>query len=245
MSHTTSKNGIALIKQFEGCILKAYRDSVGVPTIGYGHTSGVRMGQTISLSQANAFLLQDIKKFEAFVNNPEYVPQTNKLNQNQFDALISFAFNLGEGNLKSLCKPGRTLVQIANAMPQYRCAGGVVLSGLVERRAAEVRLFNTPVTSQTPVSTPQATQTTHVQPNYQAGNTYFITCSALKVRTKPALKDGQVVLGKETDKLYRGKDVKNRATTRLGNQIFMYIGLDSKKRERWICADNGTETYVG
>lgn len=99
--------GLALIKQYEGCRLAAYRCAAGVWTIGYGHTAGVHSGMTITQAQADAYLRQDIAKFEGYVNNPAYVPITANLNQNQFDALVSFAFNLGAGNLRKLCK-GRT-----------------------------------------------------------------------------------------------------------------------------------------
>lgn len=142
-----SAAGIALIKRFEGCRLTAYKCSAGVWTIGYGHTSGVYAGMRITQAQAEAFFQADCRKFGSYVNNPAYVPQTEQLNQNQFDALVSFVFNLGPKWLKSLCDNGRTLAQIAAAMPQYRRAAGQVLPGLVQRRAAEVALFNTPVTT--------------------------------------------------------------------------------------------------
>lgn len=244
MAFTISNAGTALIKQCEGCKLTAYRDKVGVPTIGYGHTSGVHIGQVISQAQADAFLRQDLRRFEKYVNNPKYVPQTYQLNQNQFDALVSFAFNLGQKNLKSLCKKGRTLAQIAQHIPNYKYAGGVVLPGLVQRRAREVALFNAPVNALAPAPTQAPAPTGHNQLNYQAGKYYGITCSALKVRTKPSLNGNQVVLGKEIDRLVKGSLVKNRATMRLENQIFMYIGLDNKGRERWVCADNGSATYI-
>ena len=128
--------GLALIKQYEGCRLAAYRCAAGVWTIGYGHTAGVHSGMKITQMQADAYLRQDIAKFEGYVNNPAYVPITAKLNQNQFDALVSFAFNLGAGNLRKLCK-GRTAAQIAQAMTQYCKANGKVLAGLRRRRAAE------------------------------------------------------------------------------------------------------------
>lgn len=136
--------GLALIKQYEGCRLAAYRCAAGVWTIGYGHTAGVHSGMTITQAQADAYLQQDIAKFEGYVNNPAYVPITANLNQNQFDALVSFAFNLGAGNLRKLCK-GRTAAQIAQAMTQYCKANGKVLAGLRRRRAAEQALFNKPV----------------------------------------------------------------------------------------------------
>ena len=141
--------GLALIKQYEGCRLAAYRCAAGVWTIGYGHTAGVHSGMTITQAQADAYLRQDIAKFEGYVNNPAYVPITANLNQNQFDALVSFAFNLGAGNLRKLCK-GRTAAQIAQAMTQYCKANGKVLAGLRRRRAAEQALFNKPVSAATP-----------------------------------------------------------------------------------------------
>lgn len=141
--------GFALIKQYEGCRLAAYRCAAGVWTIGYGHTAGVHSGMTITQAQADAYLQQDIAKFEGYVNNPAYVPITEQLNQNQFDALVSFAFNLGAGNLRKLCK-GRTAAQIAQAMTQYCKANGKVLAGLRRRRAAEQALFNKPVSAATP-----------------------------------------------------------------------------------------------
>lgn len=141
--------GLDLIKQYEGCRLAAYRCAAGVWTIGYGHTAGVHSGMTITQAQADAYLQQDIAKFEGYVNNPAYVPITEQLNQNQFDALVSFAFNLGAGNLRKLCK-GRTAAQIVRTMPNYNKAAGKVLAGLKRRRAAEQALFNKPVSAATP-----------------------------------------------------------------------------------------------
>lgn len=139
-----SQNGLNLIMQFEGCRLRAYQCSAGVWTIGYGHTAGVRQGQTITQAQAEEYLKQDCKKFENYVNNKSYVSITEQLNQNQFDALVSFAYNCGQGNLKTLCT-GRSTAQIAATLPKYNKAAGKVLSGLVRRRAAEQKLFNTAV----------------------------------------------------------------------------------------------------
>lgn len=133
--------GLALIKQFEGCRLTAYQCSAGVWTIGYGHTAGVYKGMKITQAQADAFLKQDIAKFEKYINNPSYVQFTDKLNQNQFDALVSFAFNLGQGNVKKLCV-GRNINQIPSAMRQYCKAAGKTLPGLQRRRKAEAALYN-------------------------------------------------------------------------------------------------------
>ena len=139
MTLKISKAGIELIKKFEGCILEAYKDVVGVPTIGIGHTGGVTLGQKITQAEADALLDKDLDRFEAAVNKLGL-----NLNQNQFDALVSFSFNLGEGNLRGLVK-NRTMAQIADAILQYNHAGGEVWDGLTKRRQAERSLFLKPV----------------------------------------------------------------------------------------------------
>lgn len=143
-----SENGLKLIKNFEGCRLTAYKP---VPTetywtIGWGHYGpDVKQGQTITQAEADAMLERDMGKYEAYVNNPAYVPITGSLNQNQFDALTSFCYNCGNGSLKTLCN-GRTADQISQNIVKYNKGGGKVLAGLVRRRKAEQDLFNTPVT---------------------------------------------------------------------------------------------------
>lgn len=137
-----SEKGLSLIKSFEGLELKAYKDSVGVITIGYGSTgSHVSMGQTITETQAEALLLSDVSRFERGVTDLVKVP----LSQNQFDALVSFSFNLGLANLKS-----STLLRKLNSLdyagaalefPRWNKAKGRVLLGLTRRREAEKALF--------------------------------------------------------------------------------------------------------
>ena len=83
------------IKEFEGCKLFAYRDSVGIPTIGVGHTKGVKMGQSITMAQAETLLKGDLLPIEKFINT---IKEVNT--QGEFDALVDFAFNLGLGALK-------------------------------------------------------------------------------------------------------------------------------------------------
>ena len=91
-----SNNGLALLKRFEGLRTTAYKDAAGVWTIGYGSTGGhVREGLTISESDAERLLMRDLERFEDCINRLVRVP----LSQNQFDALVSFAFNLGCGAL--------------------------------------------------------------------------------------------------------------------------------------------------
>nr|DAS40802.1 MAG TPA: Lysozyme [Caudoviricetes sp.] len=179
--------GLALIKQYEGCRLAAYRCAAGVWTIGYGHTAGVHSGMTITQAQADAYLQQDIAKFEGYVNNPAYIPITEQLNQNQFDALVSFAFNLGAGNLRKLCK-GRTAAQIAQAMTQYCKANGKVLAGLKRRRAAEQALFNKPVSAATPA---------------QNQNTEDYNMKTIKKGSKGnAVKVWQIIIGAAADGIF-------------------------------------------
>ncbi|MBF2035158.1 MAG: lysozyme [Leptolyngbyaceae cyanobacterium T60_A2020_046] len=139
-------DGLLLIKTFEGCELRAYQDSVGVWTIGYGHTSmagppTVTPGMTITEAEAEAILRRDLGKFEAGVRDLVKVP----LNSNQFSALVSFSFNVGLGALG-----GSTMLRklnagdyagAANEFPRWVRAGGQTLPGLVRRRNAEQALF--------------------------------------------------------------------------------------------------------
>lgn len=141
-----SQVGIDLIKSFEGCVLTAYLCPSNVWTIGYGHTTGVYQGQTITKAQAEQYLKEDIVKYENYVNNTGL-----SLNQNQFDALVSFTYNCGSGNLKKLIA-NRSLSEIADAILLYNKSRGTVLKGLVRRREAERNLFLTTVNTNTEVS---------------------------------------------------------------------------------------------
>lgn len=135
----TSEAGINLIKQFEGCRLKAYKPvaSEKYYTIGWGHYGAdVTANMTISQQQADEILVADLKKFEKDVTKTDL-----ELNQNQFDALVSFTYNCGAGNLQKLVK-NRTHSQIADAMLLYnKGANKQVLSGLMRRRELERALF--------------------------------------------------------------------------------------------------------
>ncbi len=135
--------GLNLIKDFEGCVLTAYDDGVGVLTIGYGHTQRVTWGQTITQSQAEKLLAEDLNYFEQSVSNLVKVTLTN----NQFAALVSFTFNVGVGAFAE-----STLLRLLN-QSQYQAAaaqflrwvngGGKEMAGLVRRRKAEQDLFLT------------------------------------------------------------------------------------------------------
>ena len=205
--------GLALIKQYEGCRLIAYKCSAGVWTIGYGHTAGVHSGMTITQAQADAYLQQDVAKFEGYVNNPAYVPITANLNQNQFDALVSFAFNLGAGNLRKLCK-GRTAAQIARTMPNYNKAAGKVLAGLKRRRAAEQALLNKPVSAAAPA---------------QNQNTEDYNMKTIKKGSKGnAVKVWQIIIGAAADGIF-GSGTERMTKTWQGNHGLTADGIVGAK----------------
>ena len=141
-----SQKGLNLIKEFEGCRLEAYKCPAGVWTIGYGTTDSdysitktkIRAGLKISKQKAETWLRQSVNK--------KYCPKVNKYNnkyhwtQNEFDAMVSFAYNLG--SIDELTANGkRTKKEIAEKMLLYNKANNQVLEGLVRRRKAEQKLF--------------------------------------------------------------------------------------------------------
>ena len=136
-----SKEGLALIKKFEGCRLESYRCSANVLTIGYGHTGGVLETDVITQDDADKLLEEDIAKFEKYVNDNVTV----ELNQSQFDALVAWTFNLGVGNLRQstmLRKLNEGDYQsVPSEMNRWNKAGGKTLDGLIRRRKAEGLLF--------------------------------------------------------------------------------------------------------
>lgn len=138
----TSNAGIALIKRWEGCKLQAYQDSVGIWTIGYGHTASATPNQKITQERAEQLLRADLATFEKGVSDACAKIQ---LAQHQFDALVSFAYNVGLGNLRRSTLLRKLLAGdapgAADQFPLWNKAGGRVLKGLVNRRAAERAMF--------------------------------------------------------------------------------------------------------
>lgn len=135
-------NGLSLIKAFEGLRLHAYRDAVGIWTIGYGTTRGVKPGMQISEAEAEKFLQQDLTRFEQAINEVIEVP----INDNQFSSLVSFTYNVGSGAFRSstllqLLNQRQDLRVVADQFPRWNRAGGQVLAGLTRRRNAERALF--------------------------------------------------------------------------------------------------------
>ena|SRR5689334_16300045 len=139
---TVNTGGLALVREHEGLRLKAYQDSAGVWTIGYGHTRGVRPGDSISAARAEQFLDADLAEAERAVARLVKVPLTD----DQFSALVSFVFNTGEGAfarstlLRKLNEGGYGLVPAC--LKSWIFDNGRVLPGLVKRRAAEAALWS-------------------------------------------------------------------------------------------------------
>lgn len=136
-----SQKGIDLIKKFEGCKLQAYLCPAGVWTIGWGNTSHAKAGMSITQQQAETFLKDDIKPIETLLNGMGI-----NYTQNQFDALVSWIFNLGQGNFKSSTMykyivARKTDLEITDQMIKWVNAGGKPLLGLKKRRAEEANMF--------------------------------------------------------------------------------------------------------
>lgn len=138
---TPSKQARDIIADFEGCKLSAYLCPANVPTIGYGRTTNVKMGDNCSQEQADSWLAEELEHFGAGVAEMVKV----EVSQNQFDALVSFAYNVGLGALKK-----STLLRLLNLNKHDECgaqflrwnkAGGKVLAGLTRRREAEKEMF--------------------------------------------------------------------------------------------------------
>lgn len=138
----TSERGIEFIKKWESLLLEAYQDTGGTWTIGWGHTKSVKKGDRITRFMAEEYLRSDLLTCERAVETLVQV----QLSQHQFDALVSFTFNLGPGSLKS-----STLLKVINENPadpeiarQFRrwvYCKGVVLPGLVSRRSEEAKMY--------------------------------------------------------------------------------------------------------
>ena len=143
-----SDNGIRLIQEFEGLRLTSYLCSAGVPTIGYGATyyhdgSKVKLGQTITKEQASQMLVDHLKEFEGSVTG---LLNKTKVNQNQFDALVSLNYNIGPTNLAisqllRFVKLNPNDPRIAAEFAKWNRAGGEVSTGLVRRRKKEAQLY--------------------------------------------------------------------------------------------------------
>ena len=138
---TTSRKGLGLIKEYEGLRLSAYRCPAGVWTIGYGHTKGVKQGMEIDQMRADDYLVEDISPIERLLNKLSV-----NFRQEQFDALVSWIFNLGEANFRHSTMLIRIDtdaddVEITDQMVKWVNSNGKPLVGLKKRRIAEANMF--------------------------------------------------------------------------------------------------------
>ena len=138
---TTSRKGLQLIKDFEGLRLGSYKCPAGVWTIGYGHTKGVKQGQVIDQMRADDMLIEDIAPIERLLNSIGI-----NFRQEQFDALVSWIFNLGQGSFKNSTILKRIMdnaddTEIADQIIRWVYASGKILTGLKKRRIAEANMF--------------------------------------------------------------------------------------------------------
>tara|TARA_Y100001938_G_scaffold133358_1_gene192626 strand:+ start:2311 stop:2769 length:459 start_codon:yes stop_codon:yes gene_type:complete len=136
-----SEEGKCLIKKFEGCKLEAYKCPAGKWTIGFGFTKGVKEGDTWSQSHAEYMLDVELEEYEGYINDLVNI----QLNQNQFDALVAWIYNLGPTNfrtstLRKKLSP-ETMDEVPREIRRWNKANGEVLQGLVRRREAEALLF--------------------------------------------------------------------------------------------------------
>ena len=137
-----SQKGLDILKEFEGLRLEAYRCSAGVPSIGYGWTSGVKMGDVWTREKAEHMLIEGVKPYERAVQ--EAIGDA-KTSQNQYDAMVSLCYNIGPGNFKKssvarLHKEGK-YTQAAAAFMMWVKAGGKIIGGLIKRRNKEKALY--------------------------------------------------------------------------------------------------------
>ena len=137
-----SQTLIDAIKRFEACSFTAYRDSVGVWTIGYGHTAGVKRGDKIGMYQAEQFLREDLEKFEAVANKCKRIST-----QGRYDAILDFIYNCGPANfekstLKKYIEGGKETWECQEQFLRWVNAGGKKLGGLVSRRIWEANRFS-------------------------------------------------------------------------------------------------------
>lgn len=219
-----SKKGIDLIKKYEGLYLNSYKCPAGVWTIGYGTTNAdkaitgfeVIKGKRITAKKAEEMLKKSIeKKYEPIVNKYQ---DKYKFNQNEYDALVSFAYNIG--SINQLTQYGkRTKKEIAAAITKYNHADGKVLKGLTRRREEEKKLFLTPVKQDNKKNNKKDNKQDNKQNNKK--NMYVVTSAGLYVRAGTGKKYKALQVLKKGDEVEIDKVVKNWGRI--------------KNVNRWIC----------
>lgn len=218
---TISNRGLDLIKKWEGLSLTPYKDAAGYWTVGYGLCLGKTLPDEfingISEQTAERYLGDSVKKAESAVD----IYYKYNFNQNQYDALVSFAYNVG--NIKQLTADGtRTIEQIASKIPEYCNAGGVKLRGLYNRRMEELSLFLEPVE----VADDIIESTTGLNVPFL----FKVTINNLLIRTD-AGKDYSFVKDRNNKAMYTGKGVFTITEVK-NNWGKLKSGLG------WICLDS-------
>lgn len=234
---TISDAGLALIKKYEGCVLKVYLDPVGIKTAGVGHTgadvNAMAVGTAITQAQADAWLRSDVKKAEKNVTSFD---GTYHWNQSQYDALVSFAFNVG--SINQLTANGtRTIAQISSKITAYNKAGGKALAGLTRRRKEEQALFDA------------AAAEKNVATGYSAGKTYTL---AVNLYVRDAANGQKKKLGQLTadgqKHAYADQagDAILKNSTRVTVKAVQTVGSDVWLQipSGWICAKTGGKVYI-
>lgn len=252
-----SQRGIDLIKEFEGCRLTAYKDAVGIWTIAYGHTKNVKQGMKITQEQAEELLKEDLAEYEAKVE------KYNKYNwnQNQFDALVSFAYNIG--SIDQLTSNGRRAIKtISEKILEYNKAGGKVLEGLTRRRKAEKALFDEAVKADlsgikdelTNLSADsekgQEKASSEVRSPYIVGQTYTINVNtALNVRKGAGKSFGLVGysnLTQDGKNHSNGGSALKNGTKVLAQEVKVISPTEVwiKIPSGWVCAIDGEKKHI-
>ena len=227
-----SERGLNLIKSFEGCHLTAYRCPAGVLTIGYGRTSGVYEGMVITQAQADQFLYEDVQIYANAVN--KYVGKFN-FNQNQFDALTSFAYNCGIGSLDSVCSCN-TLDEIRAELPLYVNGGGVRLPGLVRRRNEELALFNEGCTTS---FTPNINNTEVLERSYPEKGIATVIVDELNVRNVPSTENNEPVAV-----YYKGEEINYDSVYVTNKYYYISYVSDSGIRRYVVSRSRAGEKYL-
>ena len=204
-----SQEGIELIKKYEGCRLSAYTCPSGVWTIGYGHTRTAYKGMTITQERAEQLLMEDI---------PRYYPVGN-FNQNQWDSLTSFCFNCGQGALQDVLTSG----DITGTMRMYHKGnGGVVLQGLVRRRAEEIDLYNTPVECDNGYS-------------YYEQGVATVIADIMNIRNRPSI-TGDI----QSEKYFKGEEIVYSRVYK--NDGYYWVEYDRANGEKGYVASRNVAT---
>lgn len=241
-----SNEGLTLIKQFEGCVLKVYLDPVGIKTAGVGHTgadvNAMAEGTKITQAQADAWLRSDVKKAEANVASFDRIYHWT---QNQYDALVSFAFNCG--SINQLCANGkRSIAEISAKITAYNKAGGKVLAGLTRRRKAEKAMFDRASDKQT--ATTEKRQETNTEA-YTKGGTYTLACN-LYVRDAAAGNKKKYSALSADGKAHGYADAQGNAILKTGTKVTVKdkkaVGVDTWLQipSGWIAARVSGKVYV-